>query len=80
MKISQFTKFGVVLLDRRYVEGFQKSEKLETLYGFGGRQLGIRDICMEFGRTLTAQSLGCWKCNINKPGRGIFLVMDYTCK
>ena len=32
-KISWFTKFGVVSLDFNHVEGFQKSEKLETLYG-----------------------------------------------
>ena len=35
IKISQFTKFEVLSLDCNHVEGFQKSEILETLYGFG---------------------------------------------
>ena len=35
MKISQFTKFEVLSFDCNHVEGFQKSEKLEPLYGFG---------------------------------------------
>ena len=37
IKISQFTKLGVLLLDWNYVEGFQNLEKLDTLYEFGGR-------------------------------------------
>ena len=57
IKISQFTKFEVVSLDCNHGEGFQKIEKLETLYGLGGRHLRIRDICMEFGRPLTGHSL-----------------------
>ena len=48
IKISQFTKFEVLLLDCNHVEGFQKLEKLET-YGFGGHHLRIRGICMDFG-------------------------------
>ena len=55
IKISQFTKFEVLSLDCNHVEGFQISEKLETLCGFGGRHRG--DICMEFGRPLTGHSL-----------------------
>ena len=69
IKISQFITSGVVSLDCNHVEGFQKSEKLETLYGFGGRHLGIRDICMEFGRHLTAHSLVTMQCNITKLGK-----------
>ena len=34
-KISQFAKFEVLSLDCNHVEGFQNSEKLVTLYGFG---------------------------------------------
>ena len=50
--------FEVLSLDHNHVEGFQKLEKkLETLYGFGGRHLRIRDFCMEFGRPLTGHSL-----------------------
>ena len=49
IKISQFTKFEVLWSDYNHVEGFQKSEKIETLYGFGGCHLRIIDICMEFG-------------------------------
>ena len=30
---TQFTKFKVLSLDCNHAEGFQKSEKLETLYG-----------------------------------------------
>ena len=57
IKISQFTKFEVLSLDCNHVEGFQKAKKLETLYGYGGSHLRIRDICMEFGRPLTGHSL-----------------------
>ena len=46
-KTYQFARFGVVSLDCNPVEGFQKSDKLETLYGFRGRHLGIRDITMK---------------------------------
>ena len=35
IKISRFTKFEVLSLDCDHVEGFQKSEILETLYAFG---------------------------------------------
>ena len=35
IKISRFTKFGVVSLDFNHVEGFQKSEKLETVRIWG---------------------------------------------
>ena len=31
---QDYDKFGVVSFDCNHVEGFQKSEKLETLYGF----------------------------------------------
>ena len=59
IKVSQFTKFEVLLLDCNRGKGFQKSEKLETVVGFGGSHLRIiiRDICMEFGRPLTGHSL-----------------------
>ena len=57
IKISQFTKFVVLSSDCDHVEGFQKSEKLETFYGFGERHLRIRDICMELGLPLTGHSL-----------------------
>ena len=57
IEISQFAKFGVLSLDRNHGKGFQKSKTLETLYGFGGRHLRIRDICMEFGRPLIGHSL-----------------------
>ena len=58
IKISQFTKFEVLSLDCNHVENFQKSgKKIETVYGFGGRHLRIREICMEFGRPLTGHSL-----------------------
>ena len=57
IKISQFTKFMVLSLDSNHVEGFQKHGKIETLYGFGGRHLRIRDFCMEFGRPSTGHSL-----------------------
>ena len=56
-EIRQFTKFEVLSLDCNHVEGSKKSEILETLHGFGSRHLTIRDICMEFGRTLTDHSL-----------------------
>ena len=55
--MSQFTKFEFLSLDCNYAEGFGKLERSETLYGFGGRCLRIRDICMEFGRPLTGHSL-----------------------
>ena len=32
IKFSQFTKFEVMLLDCKHAEGFQKKEKLETLW------------------------------------------------
>ena len=35
INISQFTKFEVLFLDCNHGVGFQKSEKLETLYGLG---------------------------------------------
>ena len=57
IKISRFTKFEVLSLDCDHVERFQKSEKLENLYGFEGRHLRIRDICMKSGRPLTGHSL-----------------------
>ena len=57
IKISQFTKCEVLSLDCNHVEGVQKSEILQTLYGIGGSHLRIRDICMEFGRPLTGHSL-----------------------
>ena len=59
IKISQFTKFELLSLECNRVEGFQKLKKLESLYGFnlGRRHLGIRDICMEYGRPLTGRSL-----------------------
>ena len=50
IKIRQFVKFVILPLDCNQVEGFQKPEKLETSYGFGG-------LCMEFGRPLTGNSL-----------------------
>ena len=56
-KISQFSKFEVLLLDCDHVERFQKSVKLETLYGFGRCNLRSRDISMEFGRPLTGHGL-----------------------
>ena len=34
-KITQFTKFEVLSLDYNHVEGFQKSDKLETLWIWG---------------------------------------------
>ena len=43
IKIGQFAKFVILSLDCNQVEGFQKPEKLQSLYGFGG-------LCMEFGR------------------------------
>ena len=49
IKVSQFTKFEVLPLDCNHVKGFQKSEKLDTLYRFERHHLRIRDICMEFG-------------------------------
>ena len=39
IKISQFTTFGDVSIDFNHVEGFQKSETLETLCGFEGRHI-----------------------------------------
>ena len=48
IKISHFTKFEVLSLDCNPVEG---------LYGFGGRHLRIRDICMEFRRPLKGHSI-----------------------
>ena len=36
IEINQFTKFEVLSLDYNHIEGFQNSEKLETLCGFGG--------------------------------------------
>ena len=57
VKINPFTKFEVLWLDCNHLEGFQKSEKIKTLYGFGVRHLRIRDICMEFRRPLTDYSL-----------------------
>ena len=47
--------FGFVSLDFNYIEDFQKSEKLETLYGFGG--------------PLTVHSLVSMQCNITKLGK-----------
>ena len=42
-EFSQFTKSDVLSLDCDHVEGFQILDKLETLYGFGGWHLRIRD-------------------------------------
>ena len=36
IKISQSTKFDVLSLDCNRVGGFEKLERLETMYGFGG--------------------------------------------
>ena len=44
IEISQLTKFEVLLLDCNHAEGFKKSEKLETLFGFGRRPLRIRHL------------------------------------
>ena len=57
IKIRQFAKFEVLSLDCDHVDGFQISGKKETLHGFGSRHLIIREICMEFGRTLTGHCL-----------------------
>ena len=59
IKISQFIKFELLSLECNRVEGFQKLEKLESLYGFNlcRHHLGIRDNCMEYGRPLTGHSL-----------------------
>ena len=59
IKIIRFTKFEVLSLDCNHVKGFQKSAKLETLYGFGGLHLRITDICVEYGGPLTGHSLAC---------------------
>ena len=44
IKIRQCTKFEVLSLDCNHVQGFQRSEKLGPLYGFGGRHLRITDV------------------------------------
>ena len=56
MEITQFTTFEVLSLDCNHVEGFQKSEKLETVW-IWGRYLRVRGICMKFGRRLAGHSL-----------------------
>ena len=57
IKISQFAKFVILSLACNHVEGFQKPEKLQPLYGFGG-------LCMEFRRPLTGHSLVTTQGNI----------------
>ena len=54
IKLLSLPKFEVVSLDCNHVEGFQKSEKLETLHGFWG--------------PLTGHSLVTTQCNITKLG------------
>ena len=53
------------MLDCNHVEGFQNSEKLETLYGFGGRHFRNRDISMDFGQPL--QVTAWLPCNETQP-------------
>ena len=72
LKLVSLPGFGVVSLNCNHVEGFQKSEKLETLSGFGGRL-----ICMEFWRPLTAYSLGTMQYNITKLGKLIYLLIQF---
>ena len=58
LKLVRLTSLRLVLsVDYNHVEGFRKSEEIEALYGFGGRNVRIRDICMEFGRPFTGHIL-----------------------
>ena len=43
-------------LEYNHVEGFKKIGKIKD-FGFEGRHLRIRDICMEFVQPLTGHSL-----------------------
>ena len=72
-KAGQFIKFEVLSLDCIHVQGFQNSEKLETLYGFGGRHLRIKDICMEIGRLKTGRTLVTTQKDTTQLGKLIFM-------
>ena len=83
IKICLFTKFEVLSLDCNHVEGFQKSEKIETLYGFGGPYLRIRKSHL-YGiwATFDRSQPGYYTMKHSKLGKltnfyVIFLVMEF---